>query len=72
MNAPPLDRSAERVMARRRRLLRALSRDTLEALSGYDRPHILTISDLIECAAGRWDREAVEAEITALIERASR
>lgn len=54
---------AKQKRAARHKLLNILPRAALESMSGHERPHMLTKTELIALATDRWDGEAVHEEI---------
>lgn len=49
--------------AARHKLLNILPRQALESMSGHERPHMLTKTELVVFATERWDVETIYDEI---------
>lgn len=61
---------SNRANAARRKLLRIMPRATLEAMSGYDRPHMWTLNELIDKCAERhvFDETEVRVQLEKLLD----
>lgn len=60
----------QKMMAARRSLLKILPRDILENLSQFERPHMLSIPQLVREAADHWNIQEVRDAIDRVFRRA--
>lgn len=61
---------SNKMMAARRKLVRILPRDVLEHMSGAERPHMLTMTQLVEMSVTRWDLHEVKEAVNRIFMRA--